>query len=137
MVPDGKLTSESAQAVIRGFYDVHKETYGHAFDDQLVEAVTLRLIAHGAVASLRLPELAHGGRTDPADAHVGTRDTVFDDGQRLPTPRIARDKLLAEDTVRGPAIITQHNSTTVVPPGYVARVLSHGDILIGREGARA
>ena len=97
----------------------------------------MRLIARGAVASLRLPELAHGGRSDPADAHTTTRDTVFDDGQRLPTPRVARGKLLAEDTVHGPAIITQHNSTTVVPPGYIARVLSHGDILIRREGASA
>ena len=136
-VPDGALTPESVQAVIRGFYGAHKETYGHAFDDQLVEAVTLRLIARGAAASLRLPELAHGGRGDPADAHLGVRDTVFDDNSCLPTPRYARDKLLAEDTVRGPAIITQHNSTTVLPPGYLARVLSHGDILIRRKGSSA
>ena len=77
------------------------------------------------------------GITDPEDARLAVRDTVFDDGRRLPTPRYARGKLLAEDTVRGPAIITQHNSTTVVPRGYAARVLSHGDILIGREGDRA
>ncbi len=136
-VPDGALRQESVQAIIRSFYGAHNETYGHVFEDQLVEAVTLRLIARGAAASLRLPDLAHGGRSDPAEAYLGVRDTVFDDGSRLPTPRYARDKLLAEDTVRGPAIITQHNSTTVLPLGYLARVLSHGDILIRREGASA
>ena len=52
----------------------------------------------GATESLSLPALAHGGRGDPADALLYTRDTVFDDGQALPTPRYARDRLLAEDT---------------------------------------
>jgi len=132
-VPDGPIDAECLQAVIRDLYDVHKQVYGHAFDDQAVEAVTLRLIARGATDSLSLPTLAHGGRSDPADALMYTRDTVFDDGYALPTPRYARDRLLAEDTVSGPAIITQHNSTTIVPPGYVARVLSHGDIVIAKE----
>ncbi len=131
-VPDGPLTPQSAQAVIRGFYGVHKQVYGHAFDDQLVEAVTLRLIARGITDTLRLPALGHGGRSDPEAARTNVRDTVFDDGSRLPTPRYAREQLLAEDTVRGPAVITQHNSTTIVPSGYVARVLSHGDIVIAR-----
>ena len=131
-VPDGPLDAASLDAVMRDFYDVHKQVYGHAFDDQAVEAVTLRLIARGATDPLRLPEIAHGGRSDPAEALAYTRDTVFDDGRPLPTPRYARDRLLAEDTVRGPAIITQHNSTTIVPPGYGARVLSHGDIVIAR-----
>ncbi len=47
-VPDGPIDAECLQAVIRDLYDVHKQVYGHAFDDQAVEAVTLRLIARGA-----------------------------------------------------------------------------------------
>ena len=49
-----------------------------------------------------------------------------------PTPRYDRMKLLAADTVSGPAIITQHNSTTIVPPGFAATVLGHGDLRIAR-----
>ena len=60
------------------------------------------------------------------------RDTVFDDGKSYPTPRFARGKLLADDRVSGPALIVQHNSTTLVPPGFVASVLSHGDMRVGR-----
>ena len=131
-VPDGAIGRDCVQTVIRTFYDVHKQVYGHAFDDQNVEAVTLRLIARGTTDTLQLPEIGHGGRIDPAEARMYARQTVFDDGQALDTPRYARDKLLAEDSVQGPAIITQHNSTTIVPPGYTARMLSHGDILIAR-----
>jgi N-methylhydantoinase A len=130
--PEGKLSPDSVQIVIRNFFDTHQQVYGHAFEDQPVEAVTLRLIASGATDRLRLPVIAHGGRSDPADALQYVRDTIFDDGRTIATPRYARDRLLAEDSVQGPAIITQHNSTTVVPPGYVARVLSHGDIVLSR-----
>ena len=59
-----------------------------------------------------------------------TRDTVFDDGTSHPTPRYHRDKLLADDVVVGPALIVQHNSTTLVPPNYAATVLSHGDLRV-------
>ena len=64
--------------------------------------------------------------------YLNVADTVFDDGHQTKTPRYERDKLLAEDKVNGPAIITQHNSTTIVPPGNVATVLGHGDIRITR-----
>jgi N-methylhydantoinase A len=61
-----------------------------------------------------------------------SRETVFDNGATANTPRLDRSKLLADDVLNGPAIITQHNSTTIVPPGYRARVLAFGDIHISR-----
>jgi N-methylhydantoinase A len=65
-----------------------------------------------------------------------TRKTVFDDGTAADTPRYQRGKLLADDLVEGPALIIQHNSTTLVPPAWVARVAAYGDIVISKEGAR-
>ncbi len=59
-------------------------------------------------------------------------DTIFDDGEPTPTPRYDRAKMLKDDTVEGPAIVTQHNSTTIVPPGYTATVLAFGDMRIAR-----
>ena len=131
-MPDGALTQANKQAVIDAFFDVHKETYGHAFRDQTTEGVTLRVIASAEVDTLRLKELETGGRANPAEAILYTADTVFDDGATTPTPRYDREKLKADDTVDGPAIITQHNSTTILPPGYVATVLGYGDIRIAR-----
>jgi len=131
-MPHSALTEENKHKVIDSFFDVHKEAYGHAFRDQITEGVTLRVIAGAEVDQLRLSNLDHGGREDPHAALLYTNDTVFDDGHPTPTPRYDREKLLAEDRVNGPAIITQHNSTTIVPPGYVATVLGHGDIRITR-----
>lgn len=129
-MPNAPLTQDNKNVVIDSFFDVHKEVYGHAFRDQITEGVTLRVVASAEVDQLRLPNLKHGGRTDPQDALLDVGNTVFDDGRETRTPRYERDKLLAEDTVNGPAIITQHNSTTIVPPGNVATVLGHGDIQI-------
>lgn len=131
-MPEGALTQANKQAIIDSFFDVHKETYGHAFRDQITEGVTVRVVASADVDQLTLPELAAGGRTNPSDALMYTEDTIFDDGKPTPTPRYDRTKLLRDDTVEGPAIVTQHNSTTIVPPGFAATVQAYGDMRIAR-----
>jgi N-methylhydantoinase A len=133
-MPDGPLDATNVHSVVKSFFDVHKQAYGHAFEDQLVEIITLRVVGSAATETLKLPELAHGGRANPKTAELYTRNTVFDDGKAVPTPRYDRARLLAEDVVSGPALIVQHNSTTLVPPGYSASVLSHGDMRIARLG---
>jgi N-methylhydantoinase A len=131
-IQDGPLDKASAAAVIENFYRVHKQVYGHAFRDQQTEMVTLRVVAVVAVDALTAPKLGHGGRQNPKEAELYRRRTVFDNGDALATPRYDRAKLLAEDTIAGPALVVQHNSTTIVPPGYRATVLTFGDMLIRR-----
>ncbi len=97
-----------------------------------MEIITLRVVGSSATETLKLPDLAKGGRSNPKAAELYTRDTVFDDGKAVATPRYDRSKLLADDTISGPALIVQHNSTTLVPPGYVASVLGHGDMRVAR-----
>ena len=62
-----------------------------------------------------------------------SRETVFDDGAALCDAALPARQLLADDMVEGPALIVQHNSTTLVPPGYVARVIAHGDMPCARS----
>jgi N-methylhydantoinase A len=132
-VPQGRLGKASAEAVIENFYNVHKQVYGHAFRDQSCEIVTLRTVATVAVDTLELPKLGRGERRNPTEAELYRRRTVFDNGEALETPRYSREKLLADDTLSGPALVIQHNSTTIVPPGYVATVMDYGDMLIRRK----
>ena len=132
-MPDGPMSADNVHVVIDNFYDVHKQQYGHAFRDQTTEAVTIRVVANAAVEQLRLPDLPKGGRSNPEVALLYTRKTVFDDGVAVDTPRYDRMKLEADDTLTGPALITQHNSTTLVPPGHTATVLGHGDLRIARN----
>ena len=129
-MPDEPLTKQNVGVVIDNFYEVHKQQYGHAFRDQITEAITIRIIASVDVDKLTFTKLKTGGVENPSYAQLYARDTVFDDGKRVSTPRYSRDKLKSEDYLTGPSVITQHNSTTIVPPGYRATMLDAGDIII-------
>ena len=132
-VPEGPFTSKTATAVAKAFFAVHRTEYGHAFEDQAVELVTLRVIGTARADTLRLPPLPKGGRRNPAEAALYARPTTFDDGETLDTPRFDRGKLKADDSITGPAIIVQQNSTTVIPRGYTSIVMALGDIVISRN----
>ncbi|NTF10579.1 hydantoinase/oxoprolinase family protein [Agrobacterium rubi] len=131
-VPSGRFDRAAAETVIDNFYNAHKQVYGHAFRDQTVQVITLRLIATVDVDTLTLPALDQRGEVNPEGAVKYVRKTTFDDGATLDTPRYDRDKLLAGDRVNGPALVLQHNSTTVIPPGYVAAVMAHGELILRR-----
>ena len=75
-------------------------------------------------------KLDKGGSKNPEYAFLYNRKTTFDDGKSYETPRYDRNKLLSGDEIEGPASITQHNSTTIIPPLYIAEVLNYGDIRI-------
>lgn len=132
-MPDTALTLDNVQKVIDNFFDVHKEAYGHAFRDQITEGVTLRVIAVADVDQLKPTALPTRGDKNPKDALMYTRTTVFEDHGACDTPRYDRTKLQANDSISGPAVISQHNSTSLVPPDYTATVLSYGDIRIMRN----
>jgi N-methylhydantoinase A len=136
-VPDGPFTAATATEVARRFFATHRTEYGHAFDDQPVQVVTLRVIGTSSSDTLRLPALEKGGRNNPSEAALYARPTTFDDGQTIQTPRFDRMKLKAGDSVTGPAVIVQQNSTTIVPPGFVAQVMRLGDLVISRDTEEA
>jgi N-methylhydantoinase A len=136
-VPEGPFTAETAAEVARRFFATHRTEYGHAFDDQPVQVVTLRVIGTSSSDTLRLPALEKGGRNNPSEAALYARPTTFDDGQTIQTPRFDRMKLKAGDTVTGPAVIVQQNSTTIVPPGFVSQVMRLGDLVISRDTQEA
>lgn len=131
-IPSGPFDKTAAEVVKENFYQAHKQVYGHAFRDQSCEVITLRVVATLEVDPLRLPTLERGGVTDPESALLYRRKTVFDDGRTLDTPRYDRHKLRADDRIMGPAIVVQRNSTTVIPPAYVATVMAQGELIIRR-----
>jgi N-methylhydantoinase A len=132
-VPDGRFDTAVAAELARRFFATHRTEYGHAFEDQAVQLVTLRVIGTSSSDTLRLHALETGGRNNPSEAALYARPTTFDDGRTIQTPRFDRMKQKADDTITGPAVIVQQNSTTIIPPGHVARVMRLGDLVINRD----
>lgn len=132
-MPDEPLTLANKQAVMDAFHNQHRQDYSYAFDEGVVEMMTLRVIGSAPLDPLQWPELAKANGHDVNDALMYSRPTVFDSGPVTETPRYNRDKLLAGHELAGPAIVVQHNSTTVVPPGYQARVSGYGNLHISKH----
>lgn len=134
-MPAGPVTAENLHLITDSFHDRHAADYGYSYRDASVELITLRAIGQASVRRIEIPTIAptDGSSTDRALMFV--RTTTFDDGRTLETPRYDRTKLLAGDRIEGPAILHQHDSTTLVPPGWVAETLEYGNTRIRPVGA--
>ena len=133
-IPDGEITAENAGEIISNFHEQHRLDYGYAFDDGEVELITLRVIGKDEVAPLEVAKLKGANGSGVEGARLYERETTFDTGDRRATPRYDREALRAGHRVGGPAIIIQHDSTTMVPPAYEAEVTEYGNLRIGRAG---
>ncbi|MGE0005128.1 MAG: hydantoinase/oxoprolinase family protein [Parvibaculaceae bacterium] len=134
-MPDGPVTQANKSVIAASFHDQHQLDYGYSYRDAEVELITLRAIGRAAVERLAIPKIKASDGSGIDRALMFVRPTTFDDGRVLETPRYDRGKLLAGDRVSGPAILIQHDSTTLVPPGYVAETLDYGNTRIRPAGA--
>jgi len=110
------------------FHRQHEQTYAYSDEDQAVEIYGLRVTGRGLVEKPSFPEIEAGSA---ADAHRETREAYFEDaGEYVETDIYERERLGANVTIEGPAIIEQMDSTVVVPPTATAEVDETGNIII-------
>jgi N-methylhydantoinase A len=131
-LPDGPVTTANVADVIASFHQQHRLDYGYHFEDGEVELITIRVIAHENLTPLKVARIARANGEGIAEALLYRRPTTFDDGAAVDTPRYDRGRLKAGHRVPGPAILIQHNATTLLPPGYVAEVAEYGNLHIRR-----
>jgi N-methylhydantoinase A len=92
------------------------------------EMVNLRAVALGKAPSVSAPRIAKGDG-NPGRAKV--RDhMVFMDGKARDAIIYDRSKIKAGDVIKGPAVITEMDATTLVLVGHAGRVDDFGNILI-------
>jgi 5-oxoprolinase (ATP-hydrolysing) len=135
-VPAGDMDDAWVEALKDGFHRAHEAEYGHRFDAE-IEIINIRAVGIGRVDELQPTELEQGDG-DPSRARTLEREVVFD-VEGKPETRVApfyeRELLRAGDRVEGPAVIEQYDSTTVVPPGLVAEIDRHGNIVVDCSAA--
>jgi N-methylhydantoinase A len=131
-LPEGRLTASNLVDVVASFHQQHRLDYGYHFEDGEVELITVRVIGSEDVAPLKVALIDKAERSDISGAFLYSRATTFDDGQSVDTPRYDRNRLRAGQRISGPAILIQHNSTTLLPPGYTAAVAEYGNLHVYR-----
>ena len=125
------LDGTDLQKLLVSFHNQHRRRYGHDSVQRQVEAITLRLRARRLRDAVPLPELPKGS-ADPSPALKGSR-TAFFDAAVLDAPIYDRELLRAGNRISGPAIVSQLDSTTLIPPGWHAEVQAPGSMILEQD----
>ena len=122
-------------AIKRHFDNDHLQRYGTCAPDENAEIVSLRVTVAGLMRKPPQEKIRKGTCKPPKSASTGARKVWFDRRFRN-TPTYRRTELVAGNTIKGPALIEEHASTTVLMPGDRVTVDDYGNLTIRLAGAR-
>ncbi len=123
------LTHADIGEIVDLFHEQHYRIYAYGSPDEMVEFINLRVAAVGKVPKV---SLAHGGTGDGDTeiARKGTRLVQFPAHGFIDTGIYERSLLRPGHVIRGPALIEEMASTTVVTPGVTGAVDKYGNVII-------
>ncbi|MSR63600.1 MAG: hydantoinase/oxoprolinase family protein [Planctomycetes bacterium] len=116
-IPDGPAPE-------REFHRAHQRLYGYALPERELELVCLRVSARVVRAVARAREPRRCGL--PRAALREFRPAIFTRRER--TRVLEREALPPGCTFSGPACVEEYSGTTLVPPGWRARVTAAGHL---------
>ena len=113
------------------FEEQHKQRYGFVMSEKplVVEAVAVEAV--GETQSLPDAEAKADNTDGVAPDALATRAVVFD-GTSEDTPFYKREDMKPGATVRGPAVIVEPVGTTVIDPGWEAKVNARDHLVLTR-----
>lgn len=112
---------KSMDEAISIFHDEYEKAHNFRREDFPVEVYRLTVRAIGATPKPNFPKVAIDKNAQATPK--GTRDVWYDgQSKALTTQLYDRDDLPAGVKIKGPAIIDQLDSTTVIPPGASAYI---------------
>lgn len=115
--------------VIAAFHEEHERLYSHSDPEAEVEFLQFRVRVAGALAAPAAEEI----RTGTAQSILPTRRTIRIGGQAHQAEVHDRSALAVGAVVNGPAIIEQNDTTILIPPRFVAKVNTFGDLILSLE----
>jgi N-methylhydantoinase A len=120
------LAKADRKAIRVAFDELHEQRYAHHATEEPVEIINVRLVALGRRSKLALPPLGQTGALAPREK----RPVLFDEGGPVDCPVYDREKLKPGDKFKGPALVSEYASTTVIFPGDELAVADTGELII-------
>ncbi|MGA7673223.1 MAG: hydantoinase/oxoprolinase family protein [Nitrolancea sp.] len=124
------------EAAVRQFHDAHERRFGYSDPTERVQVVNVRLKARGIADRPRIDREAV--EPNAVAEPTAVRPVVFgsDSGaNELQTPIFDRTTLQPGVRISGPAIVTQYDTTTVLPPGWRLSVGATRSLIAEKESA--
>jgi len=129
-VPPGPLSIADLGRLRTEFHAMHERAYGYAAPDDAIELVNVRLGAVGVTPKPRRAPLPDGGPS-AASAVKGHRDVWFAETQGThKTVVLDRGRLLRGNVIEGPAIVEEHDASTLIHPSWAARVDERANLVL-------
>jgi len=125
------LVHGKRQKIRAAFDALYEHRYAHHSPDEPVEMVNIRLAAIGKRAKLKFPKLGANRAAKPKRREV----YLGDPRKPVSCPIYQRTDLGAGARVKGPALIEEHGTTTVLFKGDACRVARSGELIIDVGGA--
>ena len=121
----------SIAKAVESFHAAHEQRFGYNDPAERVQVVNVRLKSRGLAQH---PDLERKERVSGAAARPAfVRSAIFA-GSSGPivceVPVYERASLVLGATLRGPAIVSQYDTTTVIPPGWEAQVDSVSNLIV-------
>ena len=122
---------EDMGQVTNDFHAAHERRFGYSDPNERVQAVNVRLKARGLIThpELEVQEVVRDAVAEP----IMTRDVTFadvDSPVNYNVPVYERQSLRPGMAIEGPAIITQYDTTTIVPPMWSVQIDVVGNLVI-------
>jgi len=108
------------------FHKAHEANYGFASISEPIQVVNVAIKAIGDLDVPTLPKAIISDEVKPKYF----RSTLFELGSRHNTPVYKRSDLVAEQSIKGPAIVEQMDTTILIFPNDVGLVDAWGNLII-------
>lgn len=128
-----ELTKEAqnVDVMVRDFHDLHQKHYSFALEDTPVEIVNFHLVAKVEVEKPMIPRVESSG-TSLTDALLSEEQVDFDEFGVHKTAFYDREKLAPGTSLKGPAIVVESSTSSVIPPQHSLFVDDFANLIIKR-----
>jgi len=129
-VSRGSFNEKTIEQMIQNFHETHYKTWGYKMPHFQVRLITAWVRGLAMVKKPKLKKIKSGER-NPEDAFVKKTKVYMGETAGFDSiPLYDRGKLLAGNEVKGPAIIQQPTSTTILLSGDIAYVDEYGNLRV-------
>jgi N-methylhydantoinase A len=120
------LTTGNRAQIATAFHAAHRAVYGHATEANEVWLKELRVHITGAIPRVRLRAVRNDDDAPPSQRSVRLGARVVE------AAVLGRTAVAADAVVHGPVILNQMDTTTLIPPGWQARLAPSGALILSR-----
>jgi 5-oxoprolinase (ATP-hydrolysing) len=126
-----KDTSALLRTLRKRFGGMHEKQFGFSHDDAELETMRLRVKVVDGSEEVAIRSIEDSASSEPPADAVMDKQNIYYEGKHVEATFWDRSKISKKGIkIKGPAIVTEMDSNTLILPGFYGEIDSMGNILI-------